>query len=214
MSLAQEIFSRIRNIHLHSTQHETTIIKNINSVWEQFIFKDLKQAKKLSNKGYDFTLLGQDIYDRGVDSELPTGHYSYCLIITYNGNYINPFNHIKKLGRALYNELIDDYIYISGCPMIYTSVCRETISADIFTCTHESNGSNDILRINSIIGDSLLYFYINIPYLRFNSTQPIRFSKYGVTDTHIVSRKAILTIQLETHINGLDSDTISYDFII
>lgn len=82
MSIFQEIFFRVRDVHQHAIHYESKIIENINSVWEQFIFKDLKKAKSLNNKGYDFTLLGQDIYDRGVDSELPTGHYSYCLIIT------------------------------------------------------------------------------------------------------------------------------------
>lgn len=214
MSIFQEVLSRVRSVHQHATHHESKIIENINSVWKQFIFKDLRKAKSLKNKGYDFTLLGQDIYDRGVDLELPTGHYSYCLIITYKGKYINPFNHNKKLKKILYDELMNDFIYISECPMIYTSIYRESISADIFLCTHESNESNDILRINNIIGDSLLYFHISIPYLRFDSEQPIRFSRYGVNDTHIINKKVVLTIQLETHIYDLTPSLFKYDFII
>ena len=214
MSITSEVLSRIRNVHSCTTQCTNEIINNINSVWKQFIFKDIRQAKKLTKKGYDFTLLGQDLYDRGVNTELPTGHYSYCLIITYNGRCINPLNNNKKLKKILYNELINDYIYISDCPMIYNSISREAMSANIFISTHENNESNDILRINSIFGDSLLYFHINMPYLRFNSDQPIKFSKYEVNTSSIISDKFVLIIQFETHINGLMTDIVSYSFII
>lgn len=215
MSIAKEIFSRIRNIHLHTEQrYESKIIENINSVWGQFIFKDLRRAKYLNNKGYDFTLLGQDIYDRGVDTELPTGHYSYYLLITYKGKYINPFNCNKRIRKVLYDELMRNYIPISGHPIIYTSIYRESISANIFICTHEDNESNNVLRINSIAGDSLLYLYMNMPYLRFNSDKPIQFSRHRVNITHTTEGKNIFTIQFETHIYGITPNIMSYDFVI
>lgn len=215
MSIAREVFSRIRDIYLQTTQqHRSNVIENINSVWRQFIFKDVKKAKDLKTKGYDFTLLGQDIYDRGVNSELPTGHYSYYLFITYKGKYINPFNHINELKKVLYGELINDYTHIFGCPIIYTSVYRRSMSANIFICIHESNKSNDILKINNTVGDSLLYIYMNIPYLRFDSDQPIRFSKRKTNNIDNTNEENIFTIQFETYINGLDFDIISYDFVI
>jgi hypothetical protein len=212
MSIAQEVFSRVKNVQSCRSQYASEVIKNMTDVWSEFIFKDIKKARKLKNKGYKFILLGQDIYDRGVDSDLPTGHYSYLLLITYKERSINPLDHIETLGKVLYDELLNDYIYLSDNSIIYSSITRENISANIFISTHERNEHNDSLFVSSIVGDSLVYLCVSVPYLVFDIDHPIRFSKYDLTYSSMIDDTNSMIIRFETHINGLMPDTVNCAF--
>lgn len=214
MSIAQEVFSRIGNTRMCESQYVAEVTKNLTSIWTEFIFKDINKARRIRKKGYDFTLLGQDIFDRAVDSNLPTGHYSYYLLITYKGRYINPLNHTEVLRNILYEELVSEYIYISDSPFIYNSIYRDNISADVYICTHEDNSLDHTIFINSILGDSLLYIYTSIPYLRFDVAKPIRFSEYNRDNSKVYTKGRSINIKFETHINGLMPDIMKYEFII
>lgn len=214
MSIAREIFSRIRNVQSCESQYVSEIMKNMTDVWTEFIFKDIKKARKLKNEGYDFTLLGQDLYDKGTELDLPTGHYSYCLFVTYKGKCINPLDFKDKLNTALHDELLNDFIYITECPIIYSSMYRQDISANIFISTHMSTTINNMIKLNSIIGDSILYLCVSIPYLRFGSSQPLKLSRYYLSDPDTIDGVSCLNIQFETHMNGLMPDVISCVFVI
>lgn len=214
MSIIQEVFSRVTRLQSYDLNDSRSILNNVNNIWTDFIFKDVRKAEELTTQGYDFTLIGQDIYEQAVDTELPTGHYSYLLLIMYNRRLINPLDHKVGLNTALYDDLSNSYINVSGCSVVCSSVYRKTVSANIFISTYNDIDSKYSLKMNSVLGDSLTYIGVSIPYLRFGSKVPVRFCTNQVDNTTIVNVKCIVDISFDTHMGGIMSETIQCSFII
>lgn len=214
MSIAQEVFSRVSRLQTYKLRDSSSILNNVNNIWTDFIFKDVKKAEKLTTQGYDFTLIGQDIYERAVETDLPTGHYSYLLLITYKKKFINPLDHRVDLKSVLHDSLNDDYTNVSGCPVVYSSVYRETVSANIFICTYVNTDNVYNLKMNSILGDSLIYIGVSIPYLRFGSEVPVRFCKNQVDTIVPLNIRSAVNITFDTHLEGVMTEAIFCSFII
>lgn len=214
MSIAQEMLLKIKKVmRLCRSRGDDDMLTSINNIWEEFIFRDMKMASNLKDRGYEFILTGQDIYDKGIDMGLPTGHYNYLLIITRNGRLVNPLIDDDGLKKALYKELLHDYIYIADCPAIYASVNKDNTSAGIFicSCTDEISAS---LKFSSILGDSLVYMHTGVPYLRFLSSKAIRVYKFRTEIPSILSLKNTIKITFNSHINGINAERIDCYFTI
>lgn len=214
MSIAQEVFSKVSRLQSYRLGYSSTILNNVNDIWSDFVFKDVKKAEKLRIKGYDFTLVGQDIYERAVDSELPTGHYSYLLLVTYKQKLINPLEYKVDLKTVLHNSLSTEYMDVPGCPVVYSSVCKKTISANVFVCTYRDTGDTPNLKLNSILGDSLIYIGVSIPYLRFGSEVPVRFCKNRVDKATVLNIKSTVNMTFDTHMESIMAETVFCSFII
>lgn len=216
MGIADEVFlkiGRVMKLCKYQRQDDEMLV-SINNIWSEFIFKDIKGAKALKERGYDFTLIGQDIYDKGVDIGIPTAHYSYLLVVTYNKRLIDLFNHLDSLKKVLYDELITDYINIVDTPVRYSSVYKQETSAGIFIYTHDNRYQSTTIRLNSILGDSLAYMNVSIPYLRFYCNKSIRLCNFRSDLPRLMNTKDILHIIFDTHMNGSSAEKINCHFTI
>ena len=209
MDLTKEVFSKIgRLTRLTKCRPGNIIVSRVNNIWSDFIFRDIKLAKRLQQKGYEFTLIGQDIYDKVNDSGLPTQHYSYLLVVTYMDRIINPCTHTTQLRDALYKELIGDYISLDNDSIIYSSVNKDNSSAGVFIYVTEGEYHLSTINLCSVLGDSLLYLNVNLPYLRFCCTKSIRVCNIHSDVPLTVAPSNILNIVFDTHMNGYTSEKI------
>lgn len=224
MGLIDEIFSKIvRVTRLCKYQYngststnlkDDTILTSINNIWSEFIFKDVEKAKLFKEMGYDFILIGQDIYDKGIDMGVPTSHYSYLLVVAYDGDLINPFKYIPKLKEVLYDELITNYINIVDTPVRYSSIYKHNTSAGIFVYMHDDTSGSNTASLGSVLGDSLVYMNVGIPYLRFCCTKSIRLCNLQSGILVSLEPRNTFHITFDTHMNGIMVEKVNCQFII
>lgn len=215
MDITAEVFMKIgKLIRLTKYRQDSEVLVSINSIWSEFIFRDIKLARSLKQKGYEFTLIGQDIYDKVSNNGLPTQHYNYLLIITYMDNIINPSTHTAELQKALYKELTTDYTNIKYGSILYSSINKSHTSAGIFTYVSSQQYHSSTISLSSTLGDSLLYLNVNLPYLRFCCTNGVRICNIHSSALRPLNPKNTLNILIDTHMNGYLAEVVECRFII